>query len=444
MSIDLTRRRISILGAGRTGMASAMAIIQAGGVPFVSDSGEIRAENRDRLGQNGIEFESGGHSNAVFDCDMLIVSPGVPANSNMIRKAKSLGITIWPEIELAFRMCEGRIIAVTGSNGKTTTTALIGEMLNNAGYYCRVCGNIGNPFIGIAAEIPADGYAVVELSSFQLELIEKFRPNVAVMLNITPDHLDRHGDFDTYAGAKLRIFENQDKDDFSIVNFDDDYLKKRGRKLKSKTIWFSVESDRAEIYADPGGGIYINRTRLMSSDEVKIRGMHNLWNACAAVGAANSVGIANSLISDTLKNFAGVEHRLEFVRLIGGVSFINDSKGTNVDSVYWALKAVSAPVILIAGGRDKAGDFTRLNDLVREKVKEMILIGEAAGKMEKTWHLLTRCKTAVNMREAVSEAFKCAREGDTVLLSPACASFDMYNNFEERGRDFKAAVMALN
>lgn len=443
MRYDISNKKVSILGASRSGMAAAMAIIRSGGIPFVSDSGDIITENLDMLNKNNIKFESGGHSDAVLDCDLMVVSPGVPADSEVIIKAKASGITVWPEIELGFRICEGKIIGVTGSNGKTTTTALMGAILDNAGYFCRACGNIGSPFTAVASEIPADGYAVVELSSFQLEIIDQFRANVGIVLNITPDHLDRHGNFDTYAEAKMRIFENQEDNDCSIINFDDTYLKIMGSNLRSKTIWFSIESEEAGIYAEPDGMIYVNGSAIMNSNDVKIRGIHNLWNACAAIAAAHSVGVDNNIIVDTLKNFAGVEHRLEFVRLVGGVSFINDSKGTNVDSVYWALKAVSAPVILIAGGRDKAGDFSRLNDLVHEKVKETILIGEAAGKIQKVWDSLTKCKTAKDMKTAVGEAFRSAREGDTVLLSPACASFDMYNNFEERGRDFKNAVMAL-
>jgi len=444
MKFDISNKRLSILGAGRTGIAAAEKIREFGGVPFVSDSSEIDGEVLDLLKEKNIEFETGGHSGAVLKCDLMILSPGVLPDSKIVSRAKSLGLTVWPEVELAYRICNGKIIGVTGSNGKTTTTALIGEILKNSGRSTFVCGNIGSPFIKVADEIPDDGYAVVELSSFQLEIIDEFKADVAVILNITPDHLDRHGDFDGYASAKLRIFENQRKDDFSIVNYDDNYLRNKCLNLASKISWFSIESKETEIHAEPGGGLYINKNKLMDSNDIKLRGMHNLSNVCAAAAAANSIGVDNDKIIDTLKTFAGVEHRLEFVRLIGGVSFINDSKGTNVDSVFWALKAVPAPAILIAGGRDKAGDFTRLNDLVKTKVKAVILVGEAAGKIDKAWKQLTECRFASDMKEAVSIAYRDAKDGDTVLLSPGCASFDMYRNFEERGNDFKKAVMALN
>jgi len=443
MSYDLKNKKVSILGAGRSGMGAAKEVMKSGGIPFISDHGKIEEKTLKVLNDKKISFESGGHSERALDADLMILSPGVKADSEIVQKAKSKGVTVWPEIELAYRICRGKIIGVTGSNGKTTTTTLIGEILKNSGLSTFVCGNIGNPFIGVAGEIPPDGYAVVELSSFQLETIEAFTPHIAMILNITPDHLDRHGSLDNYAGTKLRIFENQNNSDFSIINFDDEYLRKRCNNLKSRTTWISVQSSEAQIYADPKGVLFVDGSELMQTKEIKLRGIHNLYNVCAAVAAAVAIGIDKKTIIDTLKTFAGVEHRLEFVRLIGGVSFINDSKGTNVDSVYWALRAVSAPVILIAGGRDKAGDFSRLNDLVESKVKKVILIGEAAPKIHAAWDRLADCVDAPGMREAVSMAYQSADVGDTVLLSPACASFDMYKNYEERGKDFKDAVRGL-
>lgn len=443
MSYDLKNKRVSILGAGKSGMAVAEVVMKSGGISFISDSANINGEALNILKKKRIEFETGGHSDRVLDCDLMLLSPGVDARSEIVNKAKAKRLTVWPEIELAYRLCQGKIIGVTGSNGKTTTTALIGEILKNAGIPAFVCGNIGNPFIGIAEEVPGDGYAVVELSSFQLETIDAFRPFISLILNITPDHLDRHGSLESYAAAKFRIFENQDNDDYSVINYDDAYLRDRCGNLKSNTIWFSVQSSEAQIHADPGGALYIGENRLMDTKEIKLPGVHNLYNVCAATAVASSIGIDREKIIDTLKSFAGVEHRMEFVRLIGGVSFINDSKGTNVDSVFWALKAVSTPVILIAGGRDKAGDFSRLDELIKEKVKRVILIGEAASKIEKAWHKLTICETAPGMKAAVETAYRDAQNGDTVLLSPGCASFDMYKNFEERGKDFKNAVMGL-
>jgi UDP-N-acetylmuramoylalanine--D-glutamate ligase len=443
MSYDLKNKRVSILGAGKTGMAVAEKVLTSGGIPFISDAGMIGEDTLNTLNSKGIEFETGGHGDKAMDCDLMILSPGVDIGSEIVSKAKTMGKTVWPEIELAYRICSAKIIGVTGSNGKTTTTVLIGEILKNAGIPASVCGNIGYPFIKVADEIPAEGYAVVELSSFQLESIDEFTSYISVILNITPDHLDRHGSLESYAAAKMRIFENQKSDDYSVVNYDDGYLRDSCDNLESKTIWFSTESSDAHIHAEPGGGLFVSKNKLMNTGDIKLPGVHNLYNVCAATAVAGSIGIDKEIIIDTLKTFAGVEHRMEFVRLIGGVSFINDSKGTNVDSVIWALRAVSTPVILIAGGRDKAGDFSRLEELVRKKVKKAILIGEAASKIEKAWNGLAVCVSAPDMKAAVEMAYAEADDGDTVLLSPGCASFDMYKNFEERGKDFKNAVMGL-
>jgi UDP-N-acetylmuramoylalanine--D-glutamate ligase len=442
MSVNLKGKRISVIGAGRTGVATATVVRKLGGIPFVSDSDEaVRAKAGKELDDLKIEAEFGRHSDRVFECDMMIVSPGVPSGSKVITQARERKITVWPEIELAFRLCRGKIIGVTGSNGKTTTVTLIGEILKKAKRKVYVCGNIGHPFISIAEDMTGTGIAVVELSSFQLELIDGFRPDIAVFLNLTPDHLDRHGDLGSYMAAKMRIFENQGQDNFAVVNYDDQILRENCRDLKAETCWFSVSKKLNDgVYADPEGDFSLYGRRIMSSADMKIKGIHNLSNACAAAGAASALKIEVDNIVDVLKTFPGVEHRLEPVRLIGGVSFINDSKGTNVDSVRWALMAVSAPVILIAGGKDKDSDFTVLKDLVRGKVKCAILIGQAAPKILKVWSGVTECRLADDMRDAVRTAFECATGGDTVLLSPACASFDMFDNFEHRGRVFKEIV----
>jgi len=443
--LDLKNKRISIIGAGRSGLASANVVQSLGGIPFVSDSSPNPSSNAaEDLRERGIEFEFGSHSRRIYDCDIMIVSPGVPSDARILSDAKSAGTKIWSEIELAGRLCRGKIIGVTGSNGKTTTTTLIGEILKKGGRRVSVCGNIGIPFVSLAAEMSPGDYAVVELSSFQLEMIDEFRPDAAVFLNITPDHLDRHGSFENYAAAKMRIFENQTSDDFAVINRDDKILRERCRGLKAKTTWFSVEENLPDgVRGDPNGDLTIGDIRIMRSGGLRIKGIHNLSNACAAAAAALNIEIDIKDIADVLTSFPGVEHRLEPVRLIGGVSFINDSKGTNVDSVYWALLAVSTPIILIAGGKDKGGDFTALNDLISRKVKKVILIGQAAGKIRSAWNDLVECRIVEDMGEAVRTAFGSADSGDTVLLSPGCASFDMFDNFEHRGRVFKAAVGKL-
>ena len=442
MAIDLKGKEVSVIGAGRTGVAAATTVKALGGIPFVSDSDEAMSATAGRqLSDLEIEAEFGRHSDRIFESDMVIVSPGVPSRSEVITRAKGRNITVWPEIELAFQLCRGKIVGVTGSNGKTTTVTLIGEILKKAGREVYVCGNIGHPFISVSRDISEKGVAVVELSSFQLELIDKFRPDIAVFLNLTPDHLDRHGDLGSYLAAKMRIFENQTANDVAIINYDDKFLKENCRSLKAVTRWFSVgESLDDGVYAHAEGDFMLYGKKIMPSTDLKIRGIHNLSNACAAAGAAWALGIKAESIVEVLKTFPGVEHRLEPVRLIGGVSFINDSKGTNVDSVRWALMAVSAPVILIAGGKDKDSDFTTLNDLVRDKVKCAVLMGQAAPKILEAWNGVTECKSADSMRDAVGTAFDCAAPGDTVLLSPACASFDMFDNFEHRGRVFKEIV----
>lgn len=445
MEIDLRNKKVSVIGARRSGVAAAEEVKSLGGFPFVSDiDGAARNKANRRLAELNIESEFGGHSNKVFDSELIVVSPGVPADTGIVREAKSRGIPVWPEVELAYRICKGKIIGVTGSNGKTTTTTLLGEILKKGMRSTFVCGNIGHPFISVASKVPVDGYAVVELSSFQLELIEEFRPDIALFLNISPDHLDRHGDLATYIAAKMRIFENQMSCDKAIINYDDVTLRDSCNHLKAKTSWYSVQRPLEDgIWADPDGDLMAGTTKMMASRQLKIKGVHNLSNACAAALAALEVGIGIDDIVDVLKSFPGVEHRLEPVRLIGGVSFINDSKGTNIDSVHWALQAVSAPVILIAGGKDKGSDFSSVNDLIEQKVKCAVLMGQAASKIMGIWEKITECRTAGNMEEAVEVAFGCAVKGDTVLLSPGCASFDMFEDFEHRGRVFKKAVEKL-
>jgi UDP-N-acetylmuramoylalanine--D-glutamate ligase len=359
MAIDLKGKRISIIGAGRSGLAASRVVKSLGGLPFVSDSSDdIVPETRIAFTESGIECEFGEHSDKIYDCDFIVVSPGVPMDSGVVEKARMQEITVWPEIELAFRLCRGRVIGVTGSNGKTTTTTLIGEILKKGGRDVHVCGNIGRPFVSVAGEISDGGFAVVELSSFQLEMIEEFRCHVAVFLNITPDHLDRHSDFESYISAKARIFENQGSNDLAVMNFDDDRLRELAKKIGARVDWFSAETLLEHgVCANPEGDFFVNGSAVMPSGELKIKGLHNLSNACAAAAVASNIGLEIENIVDVLRSFPGVEHRLEPVRLIGGVSFVNDSKGTNVDSVRWALLAVSAPIILIAGGKEKGGDF---------------------------------------------------------------------------------------
>jgi UDP-N-acetylmuramoylalanine--D-glutamate ligase len=442
-------RRIGIIGMARSGMAAARLIKKVGGLPFVSDiktAGEL-SDRIHELKTFGIEFETGGHSDRLLQSDFVVCSPGIPSETTIVRRLVDSGIPVFSEIELASWLCRGQIIAVTGSNGKTTTTALIGAILDRAGIGHRVCGNIGYPFSDAVADIAEDEYAVVEVSSFQLEFIEEFSPHISLILNVTPDHLDRYADFDAYKEAKYRIAECQGRSDYLILNADDVCLSGDDIATKAQKIHFSTSHEmpagvfkRGETLVGILGG---ESCEIIDVDRIRIPGPHNLQNSAAAALTALLLKIEPEVIAETLRQFAGVEHRLEAVATVAGVSFINDSKATNVDAVCYALKSFRAPICLIAGGRDKGGDFHPIIECGRGKIKEVVLIGEARAKMFETLGKSFPVQFAENLDDAVQKAFAAASPGDIVLLSPACASFDMFDNFEHRGREFKRAVSAL-
>jgi UDP-N-acetylmuramoylalanine--D-glutamate ligase len=451
--MDYTGKRVSIIGAARSGIAAALELKKRGASVFLSDS-KARADWKNQeqiteiiecLQQNDIPFELGGHSNKVYDCQVMVTSPGVPADSEVLTNAARNGVKIISELELGYQLCDANIIAITGSNGKTTTTALVGHIFSGTNINYRVAGNIGTAFVSVVNQLGRGDWAVLEVSTFQLEWIDKFRAKVAAVLNITPDHLDRHGTMDIYRALKLRVFTNQDNSDAAVINADDP--NQRGYKPAGKFYKFSV-SNRVEngCYVEKGT-LYLNikgKTQaIIDAADIGIKGPHNLANACAASTIAAAVGIDISIIAAGLKSFTGVEHRLERAGLIGGVSFVNDSKATNVDAVFWALQSVPAPIVLIAGGKDKAGDFSTLNDLVRRNVKAVVLIGQASDKIAATFAGITRMVRAGSLEEAVESAYKIAKPKGTVLLSPGCASFDMFDNFEHRGQVFKSAVQEL-
>jgi UDP-N-acetylmuramoylalanine--D-glutamate ligase len=444
---EFRNKNISVIGAARSGLASAMALQKLGAVPFLSEfkSADKYPDAASRLNTLGIECEFGGHSDKVYDCEMIVTSPGVPSSSEVLKKAAARGIKIISELELGFQLCRGKVIAITGSNGKTTTTSLIGEIFKHSDKRGSVAGNIGQPFAGIVDDIKSDDWAILEVSTFQLEWIDKFKPQVATVLNITPDHLDRHGTMENYINLKLRVFANQNGTNKSVVNSDDEIL--RAYNSNSETWGFSTKHE-VDLGCFIDGDIMKLRitgkdAEVIHIDEIGIKGPHNLSNACAAAACCAAAGISITAIADGLRSFKGVEHRLEKVGLIGGVSFINDSKATNVDAVYWALQSVSPPIVLIAGGRDKNGDFSTLRDLIKERVKAAILIGEAASKMAAAWDGITEIVHAGSMEEAIKKAYAKARPEGSVLLSPACASYDMFDNYEHRGQVFKQVVNAL-
>ncbi len=442
---NLKNKKVTVLGAARSGLAAAKLLRNVGALPFVSDisTRDQKAEQAEQLQEWSIPFEFGRHSQRVFDADFMVLSPGIAVKSDIVRRFLQQRIPVYSEIEVASWFCKAPIIAVTGSNGKTTTTTLIGEMLRTIYPDAIVAGNIGQPFSSFVLNSHADSWAVVEVSSFQLETIERFHPRQAVILNFAPNHLDRYDSYQDYLRAKWRITENLSVDDLLIFNAVDAELLNWVDKLNVKKIGFHINGSPQEAAWFDGKSLYLYGTKLMNVDEMILRGKHNYMNAMAAALAAGNAKVPVEAIRRTLKTFAGVEHRLEFVTEKEGVKYINDSKATTVESLSFALQSFREPVVLIAGGKDKGSDFSRLNPLIKEHVKELILIGDAADKMSKAWQGLKPIHRPQSFEEAIHTAKDAARPGEVVLLSPACASFDMFKDFEDRGRQFKELVNRL-
>ena len=443
--------RISILGAARSGLAAARLLSSHGAVVFVSDQAGQLAQAGEALAQAGIPYEFGGHSDRVFDAELIVVSPGVPADAPVVRRAEEEGIRLVSELEAASWFWEGDILAVTGTNGKTTTTALLGRMLADGGIHSVVGGNIGTAFSELVLGGDPRAVAVLEVSSFQLDYCETFRPRVAVLLNITPDHLDRYGQaFDRYVDSKSRILMHQTAPDSVVYSGDDATVRsviERRASASVRRLAFTVE-ESVEEGAFLRGGALMHRLEgleqaIIDASEVSIPGLHNLYNAMAASLAARMTGLTPARIRATLRNFKGVEHRLEFVREVDGVRYINDSKATNVDAVRYALGSYRGPIVLLLGGRDKGNDYRLLADPVRARVRTIVAIGESAEKVRASFRDLVPVELATTMQEAVEKSARLARPGDVVLLSPACASFDWFRNYEHRGEVFKALVTSL-
>jgi UDP-N-acetylmuramoylalanine--D-glutamate ligase len=450
MTLDLTGKEIVIVGMARSGMAAAEFLWKRGARVTLSDSRPTSAlESEIRiLNERNIRYEAGGHSMELFDsADLIVVSPGVPLSLPVLQNAAQLGKTLIGEIELASRYLRGKVIAITGTNGKTTTTTLIGEILRTGGLPVQVGGNIGTPLVSLVESSAEDTWSVVELSSFQLEAAPTFRPDIAVILNITPDHLDRYASFEAYTQAKLNMFENQVSSDFAVLNHEDPNLQKAAAKIRSQVFWFSGSHEVQRGTCAVGGQIMFVSGRaseqVMTCNEVPLKGQHNIENVAAAITAARLAGMSSSSISRSVRNFKAVEHRLEPVAEIKGVHFFNDSKATNVDATIKALEAFESGVILILGGRDKGGDFKVLSHLLQQRAKSVILLGEASDKIRTQLAGSVPMAQAHSMDDAVRLAFQQAAPGNTVLLAPACASFDMFQNYEHRGREFKAAVGRL-
>ena len=448
--MDLRGEKVLVVGLARTGLATAAFLKAKGSIVSTTEMKpkEAMGEGLQELEGMGLSrMEWGGHQAETFlSKDLIVVSPGVDLKIDPIQQAMKKGIQVISEIELAYRFIQIPIIAVTGTNGKTTTTHLIGEMLKEKGKKVGVGGNVGDPLILFAEGGDRWEVLVVEVSSFQLEAIEDFRPKISILLNITEDHLDRYTSYEEYIEAKARIFVNQNSGDVAILNGDDPIVTGLGKKVKAAKILFSLEKKPKECAFSNGEKILLRfkgKEESYSLAKTPLKGVHNVENMMAALTAARVYGASKGAIENVLNRFEGLEHRLEFVREIDGIRFFNDSKGTNVGSVVKSIQSFSDPVILIAGGKDKNGDLSPLRGLIKERVKQLILIGEAKGRMKREWEGLTGTTLAQTLEEAVLLAYQRAKRGDVVLLSPACSSFDMFKDYKERGKVFKDAVHRL-
>lgn len=442
-------KHIAILGAGESGVGAAILAKKQGWEVFVSDRGEVKEEYQIELNNLGLEWEQGSHStDRILAADLIIKSPGIPSTVPLIQEAKTKGIPVISEIEFAGYYSKAKTICITGSNGKTTTTMLTYHILKKAGIKVGLAGNVGQSYARQVAEQEVDWY-VLELSSFQLDDMFEFRANIAMLLNITPDHLDRYNyDINQYAAAKFRILQNQTKDDWFIYNYDDALIRKgiEQRSISAQLAPFSMEEEMNQ-------GGYANKQTItinikdqftMSIHDLALKGRHNTQNSLASGIASRILEIRKEVVRESLEDFVNVEHRLEFVAKVHGIEFINDSKATNVNSTWFALESMEKPTVWIVGGVDKGNDYAELMDLVKGKVKAIICLGVDNQKLLETFS--GEVETIVEARsamEAVAYGYRLAKDGETVLLSPACASFDLFENYEDRGNQFKAAVRAL-
>jgi UDP-N-acetylmuramoylalanine--D-glutamate ligase len=447
--MELNGKRALVVGLGKSGVASALFMKAHGARVTVSDtkSGDELRNEIPVLLDHGITVETGGHGDRTFrGQDLIVVSPGVPVDAPPLVQARSLGETVIGEIELAAQFLPGPIVAITGSNGKTTTTTLTGEILTACDFSTLVGGNIGTPAISLAERAKPETVIVLEISSFQLETIQTFRPKIAVVLNVTPDHLDRHRTFEIYTDAKARIFDNQQGSDFAVLNADDPTCLAMGARTRAQVFWFSRQKEVQQGASVRDGKIVFRDSKgqreILQVSEIPLKGAHNLENVLAAVCASVLMGCAPEKVRQAVSAFKAVEHRLEFVATIDGVDYYNDSKATNVDATIKALESFPANIHLILGGKDKGSDYTVLNDLIRQRVKRIYTIGAAANKIESQLKG-AEVVHAETLENAIRKAHGAAQSGDIVLLAPACASFDQFKSYEHRGRLFKEMVGGL-
>jgi len=454
MALEVEGRRVTVVGLGRSGQAATRLLIQGGARVTVTDRRSI-AELEGPLTtfkEGAVRFQVGGHPESAFqDADLIVMSPGISVESvDAVQAAQAKGVPVIGEMELGFGFAKAPIVAITGTNGKSTTTALTGEILKAAGLQVFVGGNLGRPLCEAVLERTEWDWIVVEVSSFQLETIRTFRPRVAALLNVTPNHLDRYRGLEDYLAAKMRIFENQTADDLAVVNADDPLVLKRTGSIRSRRVFIS-RSPRTErgVYLNAGRVIAVDvpaspdRFEILRQKEIPLQGSHNIENILAASAVGLVCGCAADQIRKVVRKFKGLEHRLEPVRRRKGVLYVNDSKATTVAALAKALEAFSEPIVLIAGGRDKGGEFTLLRGLLRDRVKVAVLIGEARPTLRAAWGDLLPLIEVNSLEEAVERAAGEAVSGEVVLLSPACSSFDMFRDFEDRGRCYKEAVNRL-
>ena len=451
--MDLKNKRVLVVGLGKSGLSAAMFLREQGARVTVSDtrSAVALAKEIPALLEAGIMVESGGHGLLTFRRqDLIVVSPGVPMDTPEVKQVVAFGLPVIGELELASRYLQGRVVAITGSNGKTTTTTLVGKIFADAGVATLVGGNIGLPVIDLVAKSRPETVSVLEVSSFQLETVEEFHPWIAVVLNITPDHLDRHGSFETYAAAKARITERQVTEDFLVLNAEDKAAQMVALKTKAQVFWFSGRRPiKQGAFVHGESVLFVPREGakaepVMPVSDIHLKGSHNVENVLAAVCAARLAKIPAESIRASVAGFAAVEHRLELVKVVNGVEFYNDSKATNVDAAMKAVASFAGGIHLILGGKDKDSDYTLMSGMLKERVKIVYTIGSAAEKIERELQGVVKIVPAETLQAAVAKAAKAATIGDVVLLSPACSSFDQFENYEQRGRVFRQLVNELN
>jgi UDP-N-acetylmuramoylalanine--D-glutamate ligase len=441
---SIQNMKVVVLGAARSGLAAAKLLKAKGASVYVSDIAPVQKmkEAKNYLEGLGVPFEFGVHSEQVYVSEMVVLSPGIPPSSDIVQSFKARNIPVFSELEVASWYCNAAIIAVTGSNGKTTTTTILGEMLKTTYKDTVVAGNIGSPLSLYVKDDLSTPWAAVEVSSFQLETTDSFHPKIVMLLNLSPNHLDWYDSYDSYIDAKMRILNNLDQNDFVIYNSDDDVLSKRISGSTASLLNFSLTDQTTNGYIKDST-LILNDKSVIETHDISIRGQHNYANALAAGLAAQLAGIPETGIAKVLRQFRGVPHRLELVATISGVQLINDSKATTLESLAAALHSFDQKIILIAGGKDKGADFDTIRELLVQKVRHVILVGQASRKMYASWHHSVPIERATSLDEAVLLALEQANDGDYIVFSPACSSFDMFKDYEHRGDSFKNIVNNL-